>query len=235
MGKGISGVGVGVCTGFEGSGTHNRWTWGSWYNVHYVVSTYYPLWTMWHVHWRARLSSLLSLSTFSPIRESFLCSWLPCCWQQCGPWFLCEKRRGARVLYCSPRHCSIVRCCCPLWVAMSPTAMWLLFLVWKRSRAGGGGGLWCSPQPFPLFIYITCCCCCWSIVSCRVAIFDVAPAFWVRKWEGRGCCSPKIMGTVMTTGVVTVWMTWHVCWHARSSPWAVMLLPAGDVAMPCCC
>jgi len=26
MGKGISGVGVGVCTGFWGSETHNGWT-----------------------------------------------------------------------------------------------------------------------------------------------------------------------------------------------------------------
>ena len=120
-------------------------------------------------------------------------------------------------------------------VYSSPMATWFLILVWKRSRAGGGGGgLWCSPQPCLLFIYIMHCCC-WSIVGCRVAVFDVAPAFRVRKWEGRGCCSPKIMGTVTTTGVVTIWMTWHVCWQARSSPWAIMLLPAGDVATPCCC
>ena len=165
-------------------------------------------------------------------RESSLCNWLPRRWWWCGPWFLCEKRRGVRVLYCSPQHCSVICCCCPLWVATSLTVMWLLFLVWKRSRAGGG--LWCSPQPCLLFIYITCCCC-WSIVSCCVTIFDVAPAFQVRKWEGRGCCSPKIMGIVMMTGVVIIWMMWHVCWHARSTPWAVMLLPASDVATPCCC
>jgi len=57
------------------------------------------------------------------------------------------------------------------------------------------------------------------------------------KWENErgGCCSPEIMGTVTTTGVITVWMTWHVCWHARLSPWAVVLHPAGDVATSCCC
>jgi len=65
----------------------------------------------------------------------------------------------------------------------------LLHRWWQRGscfwceKGAGQGGLWCSPQPCPLFVYIMCCCC-WSIVSCHVAIFDVAPAFWVRKWEG---------------------------------------------------
>jgi len=65
----------------------------------------------------------------------------------------------------------------------------LLHRQWWRGscfwceKGVGQGGLWCSPQPCPLFAYIMCCCC-WSIVSCRVTVFDVAPAFWVRKWEG---------------------------------------------------
>jgi len=50
-------------------------------------------------------------------------------------------------------------------------------------KGAGQGGLWCSPQPCLLFVYITCCCC-WSIVGCHVTVFDVAPAFQVRKWEG---------------------------------------------------
>ena len=37
MGRGISGVGVGVCTGFGGLETRNGWTWGlTMYIVHYV-------------------------------------------------------------------------------------------------------------------------------------------------------------------------------------------------------
>jgi len=93
---------------------------------------------------------------------------------------VCWRARSSSFI-CS--HCHVclsswlfIRFCCPLWVATSLMAMWLLFLVWKGA---GQGGLWCSPQPCPLLVYIMCCCC-WSIVGCCIA-FSMWPLLF--KWE----------------------------------------------------
>jgi len=57
------------------------------------------------------------------------------------PWHVCWRARSSSLI-CSHCHTCLsswlfIHFCCPLWVATSPMAMWLLFLVWKRSRAGG--------------------------------------------------------------------------------------------------
>jgi len=149
-------------------------------------------------------------------------------------WHICWC---ARLLSFICSHCHIhlsswlfVHFCCPLWVAMLLMATWLLFLVWKRSRAGGVMVL-TSTLSIVLIHHVLL-----LLVHCQLLCrrFQCGPCFSSEKMRG-GCCSPEIMGTVMTTGIITIWMTWHVCWHARSLSWAVVLHPAGDVAMPCCC
>jgi len=149
-------------------------------------------------------------------------------------WHVCWCARSSSFI-CS--HCHVhlslwlfIRFCCPLWVAMLLTATWLLFLVWKRSRAGGVMVLTSTLSIVRIHHMLL------LLVHCRLPCrrFRCGPCFLSEKMRG-GCCSPEIMGTVMMTGIITIWMMWHVCWHARSLPWAVVLHPAGDMAMLCCC
>jgi len=149
------------------------------------------VWMMWHICWRARLSS-------------FICS---CCHVHLSSWLF-------------------IHFCCPLWVATSPMAMWLLFLVWKRSGAGGYGA----------HLNLVCCSYTSHVVvvgplSVAASPFSMWPLLF--KWENERGLLLKLWGQWQWQA--SSWMTWHVCWHARSLPWAVVLHPAGDMAMLCCC
>jgi len=82
-----------------------------------------------------------------------------------------------------------------VWLIVHP--LWLLHRGWQH-----GPWFWCEDG-------------------------NMAPAFCVNRESGQegSRCAPGLMWTVMMTCIVTVWMTWHVCWHARLSPSAIVLLP----------